>query len=290
MRTAFIAWLSALILVPPYSPLEGMESSASEVEYKNAHDALTSLARITSKEVKQNSCSVTAVADFQEYTKHLSLFRETWLNKDYSLDFYNQRRKQVLIYVVLKRYAEIITEGLYTGVTGDSPNECSFEIEIKAQDLYGNTSQLPAISWNFNRVQSNRVVWDKIDPKDFPEIALNYRYSEYMAAWVSTEPSMSGTTGSKQELPPACDDKYLKYNAIFTRATVFCGKDYMDSRAGYSALAMSRGCFRLDVFGAVTKMRASIEEFDNLAQERGKAFACRWVDEIQKSVVQSLRR
>ena len=109
-----------------------------------------------------------------------------------------------------------------------------------------------------------------------------------MDAWLSTEPSMDDTAKSRQERPPICDEQYIKSNAIFTRATVFCGKNYMDSIAGYYAHAMSSGCFRLDAFGVAPKIQAFFEEFDHLAQERGKAFACRWVDEIQKSVVQSM--
>ena len=218
------ASLAILINYAPVAAAQGNEASVSAAELdKNAYNALTSLAHITSKQVTQNGCSVTAVADFQEYTKHLSLFREAWLNRDYSFDFYNHRRKQVFIFSVLKKYAELITEGLYTESLTNSPDECSFQIEIRAQDLYGNTSQLPAISWTFSRRQADRVVWNNFDPGDFPTIAINYKQSEYMDAWVSIEPSMRHSK-SRQELPPVCDDKYIKHDAIFTRATVFWGR------------------------------------------------------------------
>jgi hypothetical protein len=44
-----------------------------------------------------------------------------------------------------------------------------------------------------------------------------------------------------------CDEKFVKANAIFIRATVHCKRNYMDSPAGYYALAMTKQCSTLSI-------------------------------------------
>src|ERR1700694_846412 len=73
--------------------------------------ALNALLKVTTKDIGDTSCSVGAALNFDDYPSRLALFRGAWLNKEYSIEFYNQRRKQVFLYVVAKRAAELLTEG-----------------------------------------------------------------------------------------------------------------------------------------------------------------------------------
>jgi hypothetical protein len=81
-----------------------------------------------------------------------------------------------------------------------------------------------------------------------------------------------------------CTDLFVKANAIFAHATVECGKDYMDSPAGYYALAMARQCSGLEKSSLESIMGNSMKQFDDLAKQRGKRFACNWVDDLAKAI------
>jgi hypothetical protein len=71
-------------------------SSACQAE-EDPYAALNEFVNITSKHITVNDCSLTAVADFERYPSHLALFREAWLDRDFSLDFYNQRQKRLSV-------------------------------------------------------------------------------------------------------------------------------------------------------------------------------------------------
>jgi hypothetical protein len=81
-----------------------------------------------------------------------------------------------------------------------------------------------------------------------------------------------------------CDESYLKANAIFIRATVACGKNYMDSQAGYYALAMSKKCNDLSERKLNSIIMNAMKEFDKVSKTKGKKSACRWADELEKTV------
>src|SRR5215212_6830172 len=99
--------------------------------------------------------------DFDAYQEHLPVFRDAWLNRDYSMDFYRQRQKQVFVYAVLKHYAELLTEGLYSQ---ESPAECTFAIDVSYSDKFGQQQTLTGVSWKFSRERAKQVVWEKFDP------------------------------------------------------------------------------------------------------------------------------
>ena len=81
-----------------------------------------------------------------------------------------------------------------------------------------------------------------------------------------------------------CDESFLRANAIFIRATVLCGKNYMDSPAGYYALAMSRKCTELGDQKLESLIKNAMLEFDSVMKKHGKKRACLWADEIENSV------
>jgi hypothetical protein len=81
-----------------------------------------------------------------------------------------------------------------------------------------------------------------------------------------------------------CDEAFLKANAIFIHATVECGKNYMDSPAGYYALAMSRKCSALGEKNLTAKAMNAMREFDQVARQKGKQSACKWADALEKAV------
>ncbi len=253
-----------------------------------AYEALLNFATIASMEATKTSCSVAAVADFDAYTPHLVTFREKWLNKDYSVDFYNQGRKQVFVYTILKRYAELITEGLYQNHKEQIAESCSFKIDVKAFDKYGKIQFYPAITWAFTLSLAKSIAWENFDPRNFQEVAINYKLSPEMSDWLSDEPDMAANKGASDKNMLSCDPKYLKANATFIRATVHCKRDYMDTPAGFYALAMSRQCAAMPEAELRAIAKAAMVELDDIAKRKGKAAACKWVDDLEKEIVRDV--
>jgi hypothetical protein len=221
---------------------------------------------------------VTASADFDASKQYLPLFREAWLNRDYPLDFYVQRGRQVFLYMIVKRFAELITEGLYSK---DGPAQCSFAISIIYIDKLGQQRVLEAVTWQFTQKRASEVDWKKIDPRDFADIALDYKFGPQVSEWTSGEPSFVPPSTSSL----SCDMRFIRANSIFIRASTYCAKDYMDSPAGYYVLAMSRQC----AHGMTEeKMKAAFmsaaREIDDAAKKGGKAGACRFVDQVEREI------
>ena len=202
------------------------------------------------------------------------IFREEWLNRDYSLDFYIQRAKQVFLYMIVKRFAEIITEGLYSH---GGPPRCSFSISITYIDKLGQPKVLEAVTWQFTQKRASEVNWEKIDPRNFSDIALDYKFGPQVSEWTAGEPSF----GPPSTPSASCDVRFLRANSIFIRATTYCAKDYMDSPAGYYALAMSRQCAQVMTEEKIkTAFMSAAKEIDDAAKKGGKAGACGFVDQI----------
>jgi hypothetical protein len=279
---------SSLVLIAGIASFLQIPSACQAEE--DPYAVLTSFVSVTDRTTAPE-CSLAMLADFEQYPSHLALFREAWLNREFSLDFYRQRQKQIFLFVILKRYAELVTEGLYAGVANPTLNECSFKIDIKSFDKFGQTRIQPAVSWRFNRRQADKVDWRNIDPKDFSEIAIDYQFAAAIDDWYSGEPSMGNAKSSKSDARTSgCDEQFLRANAIFIRATTYCAKNYMDSRAGYYALEMSRRCTGLGEAGVSSKTKEAMEELDRVVKQKGKPFACQWVDGLERSVLQSISK
>jgi hypothetical protein len=136
------------------------------------YDALQKFTSLSSKIINSKECLITGLADFDNYYEHIPVFREAWLNKDHSEDFYRQRRKQIFIFIVAKRYAELLTEGLYRA---DATRDCSFAINISYSDILGRQKTLTAVTWRFTKDRAKEVVWDKVDPRNFHQVAIEYK-------------------------------------------------------------------------------------------------------------------
>jgi hypothetical protein len=87
-----------------------------------------------------------------------------------------------------------------------------------------------------------------------------------------------------------CEMQFLEANATFIRATVHCKRDYMDTPAGFYALAMTRQCKDLSEEELFKVGMAAMLKLDGLAKEKGKAAACKWVDELEKAIVSDVIR
>lgn len=240
--------------------------------------AMQNFAKVTSKTINSAGCLVTGSADFETSMKYFPIFREEWLNRDYSLDFYVQRAKQVFLYMIVKRFAEVITEGLYSH---DGPPQCSFAISITYIDKLGRPKVLEAATWQFTQKRASEVNWEKIDPRNFSDIALDYKFGPQVSKWIAGEPSFDPPSTPSAN----CDLRFLRANSIFIRATTYCAKDYMDSPAGYYALAMSRQCTPVMTKEKFkTAFMSATKEIDNAAKKGGKAGACQFVDQVEREV------
>lgn len=279
---------SSLVVVSAIASIFQISTSCEAEE--DPYAALREVVTITSKNITATDCSVGVVADFERYPPRLALFRDAWLNKEFSVDFYNQRRKQVFLYVIVKRAAELVTEGLYSNVSLAPSPDCTFKIDIKSFDKFGQPRLYPAVTWRFNRAQANKVSWSTLDPRNFQEIAIDYRIASGMDYWVSDEPNMTGKENSKPVNVSNCDERFLRANAIFIRATTFCNRDYMDTRAGNFALEMFKQCSNLNETDLMPRIKAAMGELDQVVAQKGKSFGCRWVDELEHSVESSIPR
>ncbi len=210
-------------------------SVSSAMAADDPYTAMQNFTKITSKTINSAGCLVTGSADFDASKQYFSTLREEWLNRDYSLDFYVQRAKQVFLYMIVKRFAELITEGLYSH---GGPPQCSFAISITYIDKQGQPKVLEAATWQFTQKRSSEVNWQKIDPRNFSDIALDYKFGPQVSEWTADEPGF----GPSSRPSAICDMRFVRANSIFIRATAYCAKDYMDSPPGYYALAMSRQC------------------------------------------------
>jgi len=257
-------------------------SEAYAAANDDAYQALLGFTSISSKTVNSAGCLVTGAADFDGFTDKLPTIRDAWLNRDYSVDFYNQRRKQVFAHVVLKRFAAALTEAIYSK---DPPKGCSFAITVKYADKFGRDKEIPAVTWKFDETQNAKTNWEKADMRYFNEIAIDYKISTEMTAWTADEPSLSPQ--NKNSAPQDCDVAMLRANAIFVRATNYCKKNYMDSPAGYYALAMTKQCAPLGEQKLLATFREGMKELDALAKQQGRSAACKFVDDVEKQVVLS---
>jgi hypothetical protein len=254
-------------------------SASSAAGADNPNTAMQNFAKITSKTINTVGCLVTGSADFDASKQYFSVFREQWLNRDYSLDFYVQRAKQVFLYIILKRFAEGITEGLYSH---GGPPLCSFAISITYTNKLGQPRAFEAMTWRFTQKRASEVKWAKIDPRNFSDIALDYKFGPEVGEWTADEPSFNPPSSSAV----SCDTRFVRANSIFVRAMTYCPKDYMDSPAGYYALAMSRQCAS-NMTKEEIKMAfmSAAREIDMAARKGGKAGACRFADQVQREVI-----
>lgn len=258
-------------------------SSAWADSDDEAYAALNTFTRLTSKTINSAGCLIAATADFSQFTSKIAVFRDAWLNRDYSLDFYAQRRKQVFTYIVAKRYAELLTEGLYRQA---NPPSCSFAISAAYDDKFGAGKEMALLTWRFDQSVNAKVNWDKIDPRAFGEVALDYKISSDAMQWMSDEPSLGQP---KQPKLNSCDPSMLRANAIFIRATTHCTrKNYMDSPAGYYALAISRQCASLGEEQLKSATKAAMMELDDVVRRKGRGEGCRWVDAVERDVLRAV--
>lgn len=254
----------------------------------DALNALMKIQEIKTKTITADKCLVEGILDFESYINDLSVYRDAWLNKDYSIDFYNQRRKQIFIHVIAKQYARLLTQGLYA--TEKAQKICSFSISAKIIDKYGQDNEIKILSWKFSQKQNSKVNWDKVDSKYFRELALDYKFSDGLSDWISDEPDIADSKPA--EANRGCDKQMITANAILVRAsTTYCTKNYMDSQAGYYALEISRKC--VDDLGLGDESLKSIisegmHELDAEAESGGRIAACAFADKVELSVLRTM--
>jgi hypothetical protein len=280
-RSITFAFLTSFLAISN-AHAEAAPPSASDPN-DAAYEALAKFTKINSKTVNSAGCLVAATADFDGYYPYLPTFRDAWLNLDYSVDFYSQRRKQVYAYTILKRFAELLTEGLYRK---EQPETCSFTITTKYVDKFGQDQEIPGMTWKFSRAQNAKVNWDKIDPRNFGEIAIDLKATPETMKWLSDEPNMASP--QSKNAASTCNMGMMKANAMFMRATTYCKRDYLDSKAGLFALEKSRECAANMNEDAMKKViTGAMHEVDKIARQYGRAGACDFVDAIEQEVLKA---
>jgi hypothetical protein len=152
---------------------------------------------------------------------------------------------------------------------------------------------MTVVTWKFDESTNKKLDWDKSDPREFADIAIDYKITPEAVSWLSDERNVMGenNVANEKQTNTGCQLSMLKANATFIRATVYCRKDYMDSPAGYYALAMSRQCAQsIDE----DKLRAiameAMRQLDVIAKQMGRAKACNWVDGVEKEVLRSVTK
>jgi hypothetical protein len=87
-----------------------------------------------------------------------------------------------------------------------------------------------------------------------------------------------------------CDETFVIANSIFIHATVECKRDYMDTPAGYYALAMTRQCSQMGEDKLTAVFKKAVSQFDEIKREKGKNAACAWVDKLERAIVQDVSK
>lgn len=87
-----------------------------------------------------------------------------------------------------------------------------------------------------------------------------------------------------------CDEMFVKANSIFIHATAECKRDYMDTPAGYYALAVTRQCRELGEDKLTAIFKDAILQFDEIKREKGRNAACAWADKLEKAIVQDVTK
>lgn len=154
---------------------------------------------------------------------------------------------------------------------------------IDYSDKFGQQKKLQAITWRFNSEQAAKVNWEKFDPRNFADVALNYDVKPSVSGWVSDEPQMGDGVKSAPSKAAGCDMLLFSANAMFIRATTFCKKDYMDSPEGLAALEGAKKC-SLDEKAMEQKAKAAMLTLDQIAQRKGRAAVCPFVEQIAREV------
>jgi len=273
MRLTLASALAAALLA------NGPAAADGESE-DTAYKTITQIVTVTPSDPKSDDCMVNATADFAKYVDQVAIFREAFLNKEFSVDFYNQRRRQVFAYIVLKRAAELITEGLYHEQTRP---ECQFSMTIAYADKFGQERKFQALTWRFNAEQAAKVNWEKFDPRDFADVALDYEVKPSVSGWVAEEPQLNDGGKDSSSKATGCDMLLFNANAMFIRATTFCKKDYIDSPEGLAALNGAKKC-PLNEKVMEQKAKAAMLTLDQIAQRKGRAAVCPFVDQVAREV------
>jgi hypothetical protein len=167
-------------------------------------------------------CQVSATVNFGDFLAHMSVVRETWLNRDYSADFYSQRGMSTLAYVVSKKIGSMMTYITYETERGKNAGLCSFRIYVLTQDKFGNDKTDLLVSWIFTHRLADRIDWKKFDDKNFAKVAENYTFGPDLQRLTSSEPppasDQTGRAGEPSSAPSAGADGSpdVKDLAVFT--------------------------------------------------------------------------
>ena len=86
-----------------------------------------------------------------------------------------------------------------------------------------------------------------------------------------------------------CEKHLIEANATFIRATVHCKRNYMDTPAGYYALAMSKQCNHLSEGEFLAIAKTAMLRLDEMVKQKGRAAACKFVDKLEKSLIKDLK-
>jgi hypothetical protein len=133
---------------------------AVDEDAADPNKAIVEMIQVAPADPQSNDCVVKITADFAKFYERLPIFRNAFLNHDFSIDFYKQRRKQVFSFTILRRVAELITEGLYRG---QSTPICRFSITVDYLDKFGQDRMFEALTWRFNNEQAAKINWEKFD-------------------------------------------------------------------------------------------------------------------------------
>src|ERR1700730_15635980 len=124
----------------PQVPTQDEKATYGDIEFWTTFDILP---------VSPATCNVTATVNFSEFLAHMEAVRETWLNRDYSADFYRMRGMSTLSYVVAKKVGALMTDMVYNVSKEKNADVCNFRIFVLRQDDFGNDQKDLIVSWTF---------------------------------------------------------------------------------------------------------------------------------------------
>ena len=107
------------------------------------------------------------------------------------------------------------------------------------------------MTWQFTQKRASEVNWEKIDPRNFSDIALDYKFGPQVSEWTAGEPSF----GPPSTPSASCDMRFVRANSIFIRATTYCGAKGTASSERWTPSDRNAGRDQIRMVGAIRSER-----------------------------------
>jgi hypothetical protein len=142
----------------------------------NGWAVLSEIFSLPDKPIDKDRCDLVVTLNYDKYLERMGDIREAWLYKDNSVEYY-QRRSYHVLATIARKEATVLTQALFAAPARRGIQSCRFRLFATSQDKYGNDRPFVILSWRFNSQLASKVKWHRLDDRNFPDLAIDYRFS-----------------------------------------------------------------------------------------------------------------